>query len=317
MTVFRSYDTMAATARRQPEGSLVYVIDQTDLYVRVRDGVRQVQLGNYIPLPSESGVAVEASRPVVQVPSQPRPDSDPRYRPDTPYQTDLVYPQPSNPRYPSYSDRLNQPDGRYLDPRYTVTRPQRPPPPVPQGPVHRHASGPALHLIALNSPQTGAMRGISGADFLCFSQAQAIGMKGTFRAFLSSKLEDLNSIVYNSNRDNLPIVNLKDEVLFDNWNNIFSDGRIKDNVSIYSFNGKDVLHDNTWPEKMIWHGSTNRGQRDINNYCEAWRVRERVVTGMASPLQSRSLLQQSSSSCSSSYIVLCVENSYIRDSRRR
>lgn len=35
---------MAATARRQPEGSLVYVIDQTDLYVRVRDGVRQVQV---------------------------------------------------------------------------------------------------------------------------------------------------------------------------------------------------------------------------------------------------------------------------------
>lgn len=68
---------------------------------------------------------------------------------------------------------------------------------------------PQLHLIALNSPQKGGMRGISGADFLCFSQAQAIGMKGTFRAFLSSKLEDLNSIVYNSNRENVPIVNLK------------------------------------------------------------------------------------------------------------
>lgn len=42
--VFKSYDIMAATARRQPEGSLVYVTDQTDLYVRVRDGVRQVQV---------------------------------------------------------------------------------------------------------------------------------------------------------------------------------------------------------------------------------------------------------------------------------
>lgn len=68
---------------------------------------------------------------------------------------------------------------------------------------------PQLHLIALNSPQKGDMRGISGVDFLCFSQAQAIGMKGTFRAFLSSKLEDLNSIVYSSNRENVPIVNLK------------------------------------------------------------------------------------------------------------
>ncbi|MEQ2312878.1 hypothetical protein AMECASPLE_035903 [Ameca splendens] len=172
-------------------------------------------------------------------------------------------------------------------------------------------------MIALNSPQTGGMRGISGADFLCFSQAQTIGMKGTFRAFLSSKLEDLNSIVYSSNRENVPIVNLKDEVLFDSFNNIFGDGRMKDNVSIYSFDGKDVLRDDTWPEKMIWHGSTSRGQRHIDNYCEAWRVGDRAVTGMASPLQRQSLLQQSSSSCSSSYIVLCVENSYIHDSRRR
>ena len=73
---------MTATARRHPEGSLVYVLDQTDLYLRVRDGVRQVQvnidlnrehksagmaqkhfnnfgfsfifqLGGYIPLPRE------------------------------------------------------------------------------------------------------------------------------------------------------------------------------------------------------------------------------------------------------------------------
>ncbi len=44
VTVLRSYDTMTATARRQPEGSLVYVIEQTDLYLRVRDGVRQVHV---------------------------------------------------------------------------------------------------------------------------------------------------------------------------------------------------------------------------------------------------------------------------------
>lgn len=66
-----------------------------------------------------------------------------------------------------------------------------------------------LHLIALNSPQTGSMRGIRGADFLCFTQAQAIGMKGTFRAFLSAKLQDLYSIVRKADRDRLPVVNLK------------------------------------------------------------------------------------------------------------
>ncbi len=66
-----------------------------------------------------------------------------------------------------------------------------------------------LHLIALNSPQVGNMRGIRGADFLCFQQARAIGLKGTFRAFLSSKLQDLYSIVRKSDRETLPIVNLK------------------------------------------------------------------------------------------------------------
>ena len=53
------------------------------------------------------------------------------------------------------------------------------------------------------------MRGIRGSDFLCFQQARAVGLKGTFRAFLSSKLQDLYSIVRKSDRDSLPIVNLK------------------------------------------------------------------------------------------------------------
>lgn len=66
-----------------------------------------------------------------------------------------------------------------------------------------------LHLIALNMPQVGNMRGIRGSDFLCFQQARAVGLKGTFRAFLSSKLQDLYSIVRKSDRDSLPILNLK------------------------------------------------------------------------------------------------------------
>uniref|UniRef100_A0A4W6DM82 Collagenase NC10/endostatin domain-containing protein n=1 Tax=Lates calcarifer TaxID=8187 RepID=A0A4W6DM82_LATCA len=235
--MLRSYDTMTATARRQPEGSLVYIIDQTDLYLRVRDGAA-FKLKLYLISSQEN----------IMLPGM------------------FVFPQ--------------------------------------------------LHLIALNSPQTGAMRGIRGADFLCFTQAQAIGMKGTFRAFLSARLQDLQSIVRKADRDRLPIVNLKDEVLFDSWDAIFNDGRMKDNVPIYSFDGKNVLSDSTWPEKMMWHGSTNAGQQHIDGYCETWRVGDRALTGMASSLQSGSLLQQSSSSCSSSYVVLCIENSYVGQSKR-
>lgn len=70
------------------------------------------------------------------------------------------------------------------------------------------------------------------------------------------------------------------------------------------------------PEKMVWHGSTSGGQRHLDSYCESWRVSDRAVTGMATPLLSGSLMQQTSSSCSSSYIVLCVENSNVGHAKR-
>lgn len=52
VTVLRSYDTMIATARRQAEGSLIYIIDKADLYLRVRNGLRQVMVrrpSSFIP----------------------------------------------------------------------------------------------------------------------------------------------------------------------------------------------------------------------------------------------------------------------------
>lgn len=53
------------------------------------------------------------------------------------------------------------------------------------------------------------MRGIRGADFQCFQQARAVGLSGTFRAFLSSRLQDLYSIVRRADRGAVPIVNLR------------------------------------------------------------------------------------------------------------
>lgn len=204
----------------------------------------------------------------------------------------------------------------YSDGRYPVTPQRRPSSREPAGPQHHHTSGPGLHLIAINSPKTGAMQGIRGADYLCFTQARAIGMKGTFRAFLSSKLQDLNSIVRRTERDRLPIVNLKDEVLFDSWESIFNEGKMKD-VPIYSFDGRDILSDEAWPEKMLWHGSTSGGQRQVESYCETWRLGDGGRRGVASPLAAREgILGQSISSCSNSYAVLCVENSYAGHTRR-
>lgn len=66
---------------------------------------------------------------------------------------------------------------------------------------------------------------------------------------------------------------------------------------------------------MMWHGSTDIGQRHVDRFCETWRVGDQTLTGMASSLQSGSLLQQTPSSCSSSYILLCIENSYVGQER--
>lgn len=323
---------MMATARRQTEGTLVYVIDKSDLYIRVREGFRQVLLGNYSPFYREDNeVAAVKPPPVVLYPqSQDQSPNNgaehysqggsPTHPIEPPPRQPVEIPRPPqpDPRYPpQYDPRYDRYEPPQPEIRYPVT-PRRPSPPVPQPAGHAHTSGPGLHLMALNTPQGGNMRGIRGVDFLCFQQARAVGLKGTFRAFLSSKLQDLYSIVRKSDRDSLPILNLKDQVLFNNWESLFSEtgGRMKENVSIYSFDGRDILRDSAWPEKMIWHGSSSKGHRQTDSYCETWRAGDRAVTGMASSLQSGHLLQQIPSSCSSSYIVLCIENSFVTHSKK-
>ena len=56
VTVLRSYDTMIATARRQSEGTLIYIVDKTDLYIRVRNGFKQVLVQSYIFISYEKWV---------------------------------------------------------------------------------------------------------------------------------------------------------------------------------------------------------------------------------------------------------------------
>jgi len=53
------------------------------------------------------------------------------------------------------------------------------------------------------------MRGISGADFACYRQSRQAGLRGTYRAFLASKLQDLKSIVHRAEDMNVPVVNLR------------------------------------------------------------------------------------------------------------
>lgn len=66
-----------------------------------------------------------------------------------------------------------------------------------------------LRLVALNAPLKGDMHGIRGADFQCYQQARSMGLTATYRAFLSSHLQDLATIVRKADRTDMPVVNLR------------------------------------------------------------------------------------------------------------
>ena len=65
-----------------------------------------------------------------------------------------------------------------------------------------------LRMAALNEPYNGDMHGIRGSDYSCYRQARRAGLRGTFRALLSSRVQNLDSIVRFSDRD-YPVVNTK------------------------------------------------------------------------------------------------------------
>ncbi|XP_067837000.1 collagen alpha-1(XV) chain-like isoform X2 [Heptranchias perlo] len=250
--MFNNMELMHKTTYSLSEGSLGYVTDRGDLYIRVYNGWRQLKLGDLIPAPADD--------PFHLVNSISGPNS-----------------------FPKINDQK-----------------------------------PALHLVALNTPLSGNMRGIRGADLQCFQQARAMGSLSTYRAFLSSQLQDLYTVVRKADRLNMPVVNLKGEVLFDSWESIFkSHATFNADIPIYSFDGRNVMKDSSWPHKIIWHGSSESGGRVMTNYCGAWRTTDMTLTGNASPLTSGKLLDQHSYNCANNFIVLCIENSYFHDHRRR
>lgn len=167
-----------------------------------------------------------------------------------------------------------------------------------------------LRVAALNQPWTGDLHGVRGADYECYRQSRQAHLRGTFRALLASRVQNLDSIVRAKDAD-LPLVNLKGEVVFNSWRELFSGGggMFPYPPRIYSFDGRNVLSDSTWHRKMVWHGADVLGSRDMENYCDAWHSGAPARYGLASSLlgaQAR-LLGQERHSCASSFVVLCVE----------
>ncbi|XP_032309717.1 collagen alpha-1(XVIII) chain isoform X12 [Drosophila ananassae] len=167
---------------------------------------------------------------------------------------------------------------------------------------------PTLRVAALNDPSSGDLQGIRGADFACYRQGRRAGLLGTFKAFLSSRVQNLDSIVRPADRD-LPVVNTRGDVLFNSWKGIFNGqgGFFSQAPRIYSFSGKNVMTDPTWPLKMVWHGSLPNGERSMDTYCDAWHSSAQDKSGYASNLEGHKLLDQKRQSCDGKLIVLCVE----------
>lgn len=86
-------------------------------------------------------------------------------------------------------------------------------------------------MAALNQPYNGDLNGIRDADYECYRQSRKYGFKSTFRAFLASRVQNLNSIVRQQD-SKLPVVNIKNEVLFNSWKDIFT-GMILNEINFF------------------------------------------------------------------------------------
>lgn len=102
-------------------------------------------------------------------------------------------------------------------------------------------------MAALNEPLNGNLHGTRGADFSCHRQAVRAGVSGAFKAFLSTRIQSLQSLLGYSHWE-VPIANIKGEVLFRSWKDLFetSGEMVPQTPHIYSFNGRDVNYDSTW-----------------------------------------------------------------------
>uniref|UniRef100_A0A914IB95 Endostatin domain-containing protein n=1 Tax=Globodera rostochiensis TaxID=31243 RepID=A0A914IB95_GLORO len=164
-----------------------------------------------------------------------------------------------------------------------------------------------IHLMALNEPLLGNFGGVRGADLECYRQARQAGFSTTFRAFISSRVQDLNKIVHAEDRQQTPVVNLLGERLFDSWHGVF-DGGAHAHVPLYTFDRRNVFNHRDWSDRWVWHGSSSGGLRSLA-YCADWRSTKLNTFGMASPLHSRHALTDQSREmpCNRRFAVLCVE----------
>ncbi|KAL7072432.1 hypothetical protein ACQ4LE_008761 [Meloidogyne hapla] len=291
--IFQTALELLAATHNCAIGSLAFALSTQQLFIRVNAGWKQIILGGTL-LTAQSGtkeitaktstkqnVDDNVSSPSISINTLPSPE------------------QRWQPRWPPKETRRFEEDEEEEKQKNRVPTVQQ----------KRHKDR-IIHLIALNEPLNGNFGGVRGADLECYRQARQSGFSTTFRAFLSSRVQDLNKLVHLDDRHYTPVVNIRGERLFDSWNSVFDGERsVHAHVPIYSFNRKDVTSDSTWPNRWLWHGSTSEGLRTSTAFCDGWRSDNFNSFGNASPLHSRHSLtgQSKEANCNNRFVVLCVE----------
>ncbi|KAK0425866.1 hypothetical protein QR680_009433 [Steinernema hermaphroditum] len=311
VVVFQTSIELFAVAESTPVGALAFSISSQQLFIRVANGWRQVRLEGFHPAAHEMPsmpLNLDSYSNSNDLYSYWLSDDGSVSRGGDPCVRRSVFVVDSQ-------EESVQPE---VVTQPTVTRPHYRPSPAPatvpprHPHIHHHAlqeKDRVLHLIALNAPSSGNMRGVRGADLLCYQQARQAGFTTTFRAFVSSHVQDLFRVVHFGDRET-PVVNLRGERLFASWNDLFQGGALAPSAPIYSFSRRNVFQDPTWPLRMVWHGSERSGLRSENGYCEAWRNADAFHSGVASELRSGRPLMDSLQTvpCNRELVILCVEN---------